>query len=138
MSFTLCTKGSARIFNQKIVVESTVKVLSAELARHQVRNWAYVFMPDHLHLVVEGATEETDLLTFVKKFKQKSGYLFNKLELAEGWQPSFYDHVLRSESELRKHVVYILGNPVRNGLVEDWREWPYSGSLSFDIEDVIP
>lgn len=113
-------------------------MLSEELDRHEVRNWAYVFMPDHLHLVVEGATAKTDLLTFVKKFKQRTGYLFKKLELEGSWQPSFYDHVLRSESELRKHVVYILGNPVRSGLVKDWREWPYSGSLSFEIEDVIP
>ena len=56
-------------------------MLSEELDRHEVRNWAYVFMPDHLHLVVEGATAKTDLLTFVKKFKQRTGYLFKKLEL---------------------------------------------------------
>lgn len=137
-SFTLCSKNSERIFNQRVVVESAIEVLSEELARCEAVNWAYVFMPDHLHLVVEGAAEDADLLTFVTKFKQRTGHLFRKLGLAGSWQPSFYDHVLRSEYELRKHVAYVLDNPVRKGLVEDWRKWPFSGSLSFDIEGVIP
>ena len=49
------------------------------------------------------------------------------------WQTSFYDHFLRKEEDVRDVVMYVLHNPVRKGLVSEWREYPYSGSLVYEL-----
>jgi hypothetical protein len=42
--------------------------------------------------------------------------------LAEG----FYDHALRKEEDIRVVAEYIINNPVRAGLVKEWRDYPFS------------
>jgi hypothetical protein len=42
------------------------------------------------------------------------------------WQEESFDHVLRSSEGLDAKVGYILQNPVRKGLVNDWREYPWA------------
>ncbi len=49
------------------------------------------------------------------------------------WQRSFFDHALRREEDLRKAAEYVLNNPVRDGLVEDRRDYPLCGSFEFDL-----
>jgi len=50
----------------------------------------------------------------------KEGYI------GKVWQRSFYDHALGCEEDLIKVAEYIVYNPVRKGLVKDWREYRYS------------
>jgi hypothetical protein len=42
------------------------------------------------------------------------------------WQEESFDHVLRSSGGLDVKAEYVLQNPVRNGLVADWREYPWA------------
>ena len=49
------------------------------------------------------------------------------------WQRSFWDHFLRAEEQLEEVVSYGLNNPVRRGLVEDWQDYPFAGSLALDL-----
>ena len=51
------------------------------------------------------------------------GGLRRKLGLS--WQHNFFDHRLRNEEEGRNKSEYILQNPVRAGLIDDWQKWPY-------------
>ncbi len=37
----------------------------------------------------------------------------------------FYVHILRSDDDVRRNVRYILENPCRKGIEEDWRKYPY-------------
>lgn len=82
-------------------------------------------MPDHCHLLIEGKSEESDLWQCVVNFKRKSGYWLARNHPLEEWQKDFYDHILRKDEDLIKQVRYILGNPLRKELVEDWRAYPY-------------
>ena len=41
------------------------------------------------------------------------------------WQRETYDHVVRP-GELARIVSYVLENPVKAGLVEDWQQWPHT------------
>jgi len=45
------------------------------------------------------------------------------------WQRSFWDHFLRSDEPLEHACIYVLNNPVRAGMVEDWRKYPFAGVL---------
>ena len=41
------------------------------------------------------------------------------------WQAGSFDRLLRSDESTEEKWQYIRENPVRAGLVENWRDWPY-------------
>jgi hypothetical protein len=51
----------------------------------------------------------------------------NDLSGREGplWEPQYYDHAIRTDDELMERVNYRLQNPVRKGLVGNFKEYPY-------------
>jgi REP element-mobilizing transposase RayT len=93
----------------------------------------YMFMSDHCHLLIEGESEESDLWQCIVDFKRKSGYWLARNHVLEEWQKGFYDHILRKDEDLIRQVGYILGNPVRKELVEDWKAYPYKGPTLYDF-----
>ncbi len=61
------------------------------------------------------------------------GLSLAKMRGDELWQINYYDHVLRSDEATEKVARYILENPVRKGLVEDFRNYPFSWCQVFDF-----
>ena len=45
------------------------------------------------------------------------------------WQPGFFDHLLRHDESYSEKWLYVRENPIRNGLVEKWEDWPYRGEI---------
>jgi REP element-mobilizing transposase RayT len=84
-------------------------------------------MPNHLHLLVQGETDRADLQGFVRRWKQRTGFDYAKKHGVRLWQVGFFDHVLRSEEDTERHVLYILGNPIRAGLANTIGEYPFAG-----------
>jgi putative transposase len=100
-------------------------------ARNGFEVVAYCFMPDHLHLLVR-TVENADLVAFMRRFKQLSGYAYRRLtgDSEVLWQTSYHDHVLRQEEDVYAAARYIWGNPVRAGLLQSAGAYPHSGSLA--------
>lgn len=44
-----------------------------------------------------------------------------------------YDHVVRDEEEFVRIIDYIVENPVKAGLVDNWTSWKYT-YLSKDVQ----
>jgi putative transposase len=42
------------------------------------------------------------------------------------WQRRFWEHQIRNERDLQRHVDYIHYNPVKHGLVRQVEDWPWS------------
>ena len=42
------------------------------------------------------------------------------------WQRRFWEHSLRDEEDLNRHIEYIHYNPVKHGLVKRAADWPWS------------
>jgi len=42
------------------------------------------------------------------------------------WQRRFWEHQIRDENDLQRHVDYIHFNPVKHELVKDVADWPWS------------
>ncbi len=137
VSFTLCIKERKIVFTNKDIVEIFVNILKELIEKYDCKNWIYVFMPDHLHLVLEGNSEKADLWKTIVLFKQKTGYWLSKNKSNLFWQKDFYDHILRKDEDLKKHIRYVLENPVRKGLVNDWKDYEFKGSLSYDLYEII-
>jgi REP element-mobilizing transposase RayT len=81
--------------------------------------WVHLalIMPDHVHLLVTFPSEFELTVRAWKHWTAK--YL--KIE----WQRDFFDHRLRGDEHFYEKFQYILQNPVRAGLVDDWRKWPH-------------
>ena len=53
---------------------------------------AYCVMPDHLHLLAEGAMAGSDLMAFLEFFKQDTGFRFEARTRQRLWQFKYYGH----------------------------------------------
>ena len=42
------------------------------------------------------------------------------------WQKRFWEHQIRDERDLQRHIDYIHYNPVKHGLVKDIGDWHWS------------
>jgi len=136
-SFTLCIKNRVPVFNNAEIVQNFVDIFQVSIKKHGCVNWVYIFMPDHMHFILEGVSEKANLWKAVVLFKQKSGYWFSKHTPSIQWQKDFFDYIHRKESDLKQHVFYILENPVRKEIVHNWQEYQYKGSLDFYLEEIV-
>lgn len=91
---------------------------------------AYCLMANHVHLVVQLPDEPTfSAAHMMQRLKGRTALAANKLLQLQGqpfWQKESYDHVVRDGKEQERIIAYVLNNPVKAGLVEDWTNWPYS------------
>ena len=83
------------------------------------------YMPDHLHLIVEGTSDESDLQTFVKLAKQFSGYYVKQQHGFALWEPGYHDRFIRRADDLSSRIEYVRMNPVRAGLVAKPEDYPF-------------
>jgi len=106
------------------------------------RVFVYCLMPEHLHFLCSVGVYPRkifdrlpSIIDFVNQFKGKSTSIAWQYGIKGSlWQKRWYDHILRKGEDLRKIGEYILNNPVRRGLVEDWHKYPYCGYLDeFDL-----
>jgi REP-associated tyrosine transposase len=134
---TFCTNRRRPSFANGSVVKIVHEqiLLCAELFGFEVI--AYCYMPNHLHLLIEGTADDADALAFVHQAKQRSGYACRAIGASPFWQPSFYDHIPRNEEATLSITRYILENPVRAGLVASPEEYPFSGSSRFGITEIM-
>ena len=98
---------------------------------------ACCLMPDHVHLLVEGLEDNSDLKSFVSRAKQLSGYEFMKKYQRRLWQQYSYEHVLRDEESTRSVVAYILENPLRVKLAQAVYEYPHIFSTLYGRRELI-
>ena len=94
-------------------------------------------MPDHLHLLVEGTDDEAALREFARVFKQCSAYHWKAAFGTPLWQRSYFEHVLRDGESPVKAARYILANPIRAGLVNRVEDYPYLGSVTMSIRELL-
>ena len=94
-------------------------------------------MPDHVHLLVEGLAQESDGRQFIRVLKLCTGHQWAAMHGAPLWQRYGYERVLRAEEDTLAVVRYILENPLRAGLVKNPEEFPYSGSGSYSMEELV-
>ncbi len=87
----------------------------------------YVVMPTHLHLFCELGT--AGLKGTLEDFKRWTGHEAMQhlpgLDSEQFWQREWFDHWSRSDEEDERIVAYIRNNPVKAGLVADYRQWPF-------------
>jgi putative transposase len=127
---TICCHNRRPILRDTNVVSSMLSALSEISRHHEFSIHAYCFMPNHLHLLCDGLSDQSRLLDFVSRFKQHTAFEYHKNLNAPLWQERSYDHILRKADAMENVAWYIWMNPVRKGLCTDPKAFPFSGSLT--------
>jgi REP element-mobilizing transposase RayT len=93
---------------------------------------AYCVMSNHLHVVLAPllCSPETyhSISQIMHVLKGYTAYEANDILGRKGtfWQAESYDHFVRDADELQRIVYYVINNPVKAGLVDDWAAWPWT------------
>ncbi len=136
MAFTLCLEHPSPFFTNTEIVRIMVEFLAKSAKRHNF-NAVFCFMPQHAHLIFMGKLQNSDLLAGMCTFKQATGHWLRHHAPSVTWQESFYDHIIRVHEDLRAQVRYLVNNPVRLGLVNDWREYRFTGAIGINLEEFL-
>lgn len=102
----VCANRSQTLKGRERMLLAIVDELRAEL---EMKVYAHVILPDHFHLIVEAPT---GFSRFMQSLKLRS---VRRWRLGSIWQARFFDHVIRDEEDLHRHVDYIHHNQVKHG-----------------------
>jgi putative transposase len=107
------------------------ELLAHTMGRFELACPAYCLMPDHGHALWIGIGARADQ-SLAARFLRRH---WNRLLRVRSYELQLqgFDHVLSSTERERNAfgaiAYYILENPARAGLVESWRDYPYSGAV---------
>jgi putative transposase len=133
---TFCTNSRLIAFDTARSVSEAWQQFQLAAADERFAMLAYCFMPDHVHLLVEGTNETSDLRKFAKMAKQRAGTAYTRRTGRKLWQEGYYEHVLRGDENVVAVARYILANPVRAGLAESIESYPFSGSERWTMSEL--
>jgi putative transposase len=134
---TYCTFQRRPTFTRSLVVDRTLEQFQRTAGQQAFEILAYCFMPDHVHLLVEGTMETSDLRRFSKLAKQCSGAAYARENHHPLWQEGYYDRVLRDGENIKNIARYLLNNPIRAGLAASPADYPYLGSVRWTLADLL-
>ncbi len=91
---------------------------------------AGVLMPDHLHIIVAPAKDRDAKIGNCSAAIKR--WMRQEMSAVWKWQAGCFDRLLRSDESLHDKWLYLEENPVRAGLVKNWRDWPYRYEFNED------
>jgi len=126
-------------------IENTRKTLPFQLI-------AWVLLPDHMHCIWTLPEGDADFATrwgMIKRHvSQCCAHRLHQEEVLNDsmrkrnelslWQRRYWEHQIRDENDLARHVDYIHWNPLKHGLVDKVSDWPYSTFHRYVGEGVYP
>jgi putative transposase len=54
------------------------------------------------------------------------------------WQRRYWEHTIRNDTDLSRHIDYVHFNPVKHGLVEQVRDWRFSSFHRYVRAGLLP
>ncbi|MCG8409428.1 MAG: hypothetical protein MI923_29840 [Phycisphaerales bacterium] len=146
------------IFIDTRYIEPIIDSLRFCRERKELQLFAFVIMPNHLHLI---AGSDSDLQVIMRDFKRFTSrtihgklvedgrktvlsWLAESAELARSargefslWRPGFDPRAIYSHKVFKQKLDYLHHNPVRKGLVSRPQDWWYSSASFYEgSEDV--
>ncbi len=136
-----CNRRLPLLTNPKIC-ELFLEALSEARAKMLLQVFAWVIMPEHLHLLLcphdqfplDGVLHSVKVSVakqVVNRWRKLDAKILPRLTASDGrvrfWQPGGgFDRNVRNDVELSREVQYIHRNPVERGLVERPQDWRWS------------
>jgi putative transposase len=113
---------------------------------------AFCLLPDHLHCVWKLPQGDRNFSLrwsriktgFTRRYLRSGGAEYDqnpsRIRKRERgiWHRRFWEHKIRNEKDLQRHVDYIHYNPVKHGLVDLEEDWPWSTCHRYIREGIHP
>jgi putative transposase len=141
--FTVVAYKRRPIFSSLEAVKLLRNAFSYTMLRMPFTIIADVILPDHMHFIWTMPTECSDYSARwrtikshftrnwrLREYGNKSSSQPQDAKI-EVWQKRFWEHSIRDETDLLRHVEYIHYNPVKHGLASSPLEWKYSSFKKF-------
>jgi putative transposase len=149
---TIVTFERRQIFNQPQECRILGKAVNQVRGDYPFSLDAWVLMPDHLHVIwtlPKGDINYGKRVGLVKAYFSKAARTWfhdeSKMNPSRRdrrettiWQRRFWEHTIRDEEDLARHFDYLHYNPVKHGLVQRVRDWPYSSFHRLVKEGIYP
>ena len=133
---TTVTENRVPIFEDILACKLFINLLIYYKFNCNYNVMAFVIMPDHVHLILQPTGNE-NISDIMKKIKGSFSRYYNKLNKRSGtvFQKGFYDTIIKDENHLNETIAYIHYNPVKNGIVFEAKDYPYSSYNYYHEED---
>ena len=143
--FTVVTNNRVPLFGNETQLVLLRSVIRDVRAVRPFEIDAMVVLPDHLHCIWTLPEFDVDYSKrwgiikseFTKRLRDRhtgsSAQNASRVKRHEGtnWQRRFWEHQIRDDHDYQTHCDYIHYNPVKHGLVNAPKAWPYSSFLRF-------
>ena len=148
--FTLVTFQRRPIFSSPDAVDTLRNAFQYMLSRMPFTIVAIVILPEHIHSIWALPQDDSDYSTrwrlikshFTRHWQTKGTLSVNASRREKGeadiWQRRYWEHLIRDEADLTRHIEYIHYNPVKHGLARSAVEWKYSSFTKYVREGAYP
>jgi REP element-mobilizing transposase RayT len=126
---TLVVLARRRVFFDERLANATIDCLLQLRRQIKFNLYSYCLMPDHFHALIGAGNSGKSLGEICGAFKSLTTHAYWHWFKGKLWQRQFFDHIIRNEQDFFETREYISMNPVRKGLVQKPKEWPYSGEM---------
>ncbi|MTW00483.1 REP-associated tyrosine transposase [Pseudoduganella ginsengisoli] len=120
--FTVVASGRQPVFRQEMVRGALRSAFAHVRSGLAFSIPGFVLLPDHLHTIWTLPEGDSDYSTRWRLIKTRVTQACG----ARIWQPRYWEHAIRDDADLHKHLDYIHWNPVKHGIVASVRDWPWS------------
>ncbi len=126
--------GACYLRNSRIADLVQAALLHFDGERYRLSAW--VVMPNHVHILA-APLPNYSLTGIMHSIKSYTSQEANKVLARKGkfWFEDYFDRYIRNAQHFENAVSYIESNPVRAGLCESARDWPFS-SARFKVRSV--
>jgi putative transposase len=96
---------------------------------------AWVILPDHFHVVID--PKRNNISNVLQRIKMSFGFLWRKrmyLRSGRVWQNRFWDHIIRDQKDMNRHIDYVHFNPAKHGYVNSPFDWTHSSIHKYHTE----
>ena len=148
--FTLVTYQRRPIFSSPEAINLLRGSFRYVMERSPFTIVASVILPDHIHSIWTLPEESSDYSTrwrlikshFTRQWCEKESLSENASRVQKGekdvWQRRFWEHLIRDEADLTRHIEYIHYNPVKHGAVNSPGNWEYSSFIKYVRDGIYP
>ena len=118
------------ILSSPKVLSGLRDILKTVVTKHQARLYGYVFMSNHIHLLVGVAKGGKELSAFMRELKSYSSRTLFP-DRGSVWMDRFDDVAIYTEEQFRIKLNYIHNNPVKAGLIGSPEGYQYSSARAW-------
>ena len=131
-ALTFSCAGRLPLLENEAACRLLVAALAAARAGQEFDIWAYVFMPEHVHLLLWPRRRDYSISTILHAIKRPMSYRAKAQGLYRGvsfWLPGGgFDRNIDNARAIYEEIDYMHANPVRRGLCERPTDWKYSSA----------